>query len=395
MLPIGCSAEISRVNKKDCLTLLSFAIFLYAILFFYALYKIRVNKMRKGDGIMPEFEVLTFLSTALGIPSALIGIYGELPGWIEKIRYHHNIDHMHTELSHQFYKVQDRAKRRLSEHIESLSPLESKKYKDQYDNIQREVALRYFIDRPSLIYMRPEEIGNLIKEVEALQMQYRNSDEVIYLVNHYTGFFFEELSNYDLLSKWYSCMTIRQVNEKCDDILKRLNETGKKMNQVWNSVRENNRTLRKVNMFINNFITYLGLSIIGTGVSFLLLLVLGSKLDTLCLTGIPICLLLSDIIVSVFKMNESFVFETWISSMYRDSSIIVKILHGIKKLFQFFYFSISAFWQTIIASTSLFIILKVYAGEFENFFHLIIAISFGCFTIQYFHTHPTFIHINE
>lgn len=333
---------------------------------------------------------LTLLSSILGLPSAYISIADKISGWVDKRKYKNDIEHAHRELIDQFLHVQHRAAQRLERIIEDNS-IPDHLDKDEFQRLYIEIAKKpdqdFHLNFPYYEYHLSDCFSLLIQETKAIQDLYKNNSVALELARMYTAFFFEEMAYCDLLANWYNNAANRNLLEKCDIIQKTLLECNKSIgntfdssvsiqesvNDVHTAVTRSEQIIQRLSNTIDNILLYLALSIIGTGVVFLVGIIFNVELEQLYLFGVPAILLLSDILVHVFRIKRN---------TAKVSTRSLSFLQRITAKMQWDFLE-PAILQGIIASTCTFMISKIFSNE-ENgrFIFWIIALFLGCLAIQ-------------
>ena len=335
---------------------------------------------------MINISTLTLLSTVLGPPSALIGIADKVSDLVAEEKYRRNPEFMHSELMDQFYTVQNRAQERLEEQITNgkFSEKDNDTYKKLYLELRHNYALYNYINRPYNNYLSTDDFGRLIPEMQAIQHHYQSNSKAVELENVYTGYFFEEMAHFELLRSWYTFAINRGLAEKLDKIQEILEQSDSKIsgllndttnikesvNKVNSSIAKNTQIIQEVIKIFDNVLLYLALAIIGTGIVFLVGILLHIKLEPIYLLGIPLCLLISELLVHTFEernnANRRFFEHTKMHLLHKQSFLLILTI-----------------LQTIIASTIIFIVSEMFSEDKNgNFAFWIIALLLGSFLIQ-------------
>lgn len=335
---------------------------------------------------MGFFSTLTLLSTVLGPPSALICFADKFSGWVGEDKYRRDTEYTHLRLLHEFLEVQKRSKERLEKYIDdgNLSDTDKDEYKELFKQLRRDDALFKFIDRPYDNYFSEDGFGYLIANMKMVQYRYKDNSKVAKLEKMYTGYFFEEMAHFDILGRWYSYAISRNISEKVDKIQKELalynskigfllNDTAsiqESVNKATQTITKGNQVINEVAKTFDNISLYIALAIIGTGVVFLFGILVGIKLEAIYLFGIPICLFLSDLLVRVFRKKSN------------DDKYFLKKISTLSKHRRWFVLVLTLL-QTIIASTTVFVISQVFSNDkSENFVFWILALFLGSLSIQ-------------
>lgn len=331
---------------------------------------------------------LTLLSTVLGPPSALISSADKFSDWAGEYKYRRDTELVHFDLLHEFSIVQERSKRRLEKYIDNGNLSDSDTDKDEYMKLFKELrsddALYRFTNRPYNNYLSEDGLSYLIADMKKVQYHYKNNSKVAKLEEIYTGYFFEEMAHFDILGRWYNYAIGRNLAEKIDKIQQEiafcnskisylLNDTAsiqESVSKATKAIAKENLVIRGVAKTFDSISLYAALAIIGTGVVFLFGILVGIKLEPICLFGIPICLFLSDLLVRVFRKKSS------------DDKYFLEGINTLSKHRRWFVLILTLL-QTIIASTSVFVISEVFSNnENGNFRFWIHALFLGSLSIQ-------------
>lgn len=329
---------------------------------------------------------LTLLSTILGPPSALIGFADKFSDWMDEEKYRRNVEYIHEELLDEFFTVQERSKTRLEEFINDsdFSDADKNEYRELLRELRQNDALYRFTNRPYRHYLSEDGFGYLITEMKKVQYRYKNNSKATKLEKLYTSYFFEEITHFDMLGKWYNYAIGRNLLEKAFEIQKELalcdskignilNDTTsikESVNKATNSAIKGNQILHGLAKTFDSISLYIALAIIGTGVVFLFGIFVSIKLEPIYLVGTPICLFLSDLLVRVFrqKSDEAKYFLKKIDAPSKQSWWFVLVL---------------TILQSIIASTIVFVISGVFSNnENRNLGFWILALLLGSLAIQ-------------
>lgn len=220
--------------------------------------------------------------------------------------------------------------------------------------------------------------------MHAIQHRYRSNSKAVELENIYTGYFFEEMAHFELLRSWYTSAISKGLAEKLDKIQEILEQSDSKISGILNdttnikksvdevnsSITKNTQIVQGVAKIFNDALLHSALAIIGTGIVFLIAIFLGVKLETIYFLGIPLCLLISDLLVHSFGERRN-------ANRHFYEHKKVGLLH---KVFSFLMVPIL---QTIIASTIIFVVSEIFLEDRNgNFFFWIIALFSGSLSIQ-------------
>lgn len=331
-------------------------------------------------------SALTLLSTILGLPSALISIADKFSGWMEESEYQRDTEFMHQTLMEDFFIVQRRSEARLKEYIDSIaSDTEKSDYMNLFKKLRSDDAIYSFKNRPYRDYLSEDSFGYLITKMKVVQNEYEHNRKAAELEKMYTGFFFEEMAHFEELGRWYDYAISRNLvekaekiqeelalcNDKIDCLLNSTSSIQTSVSETTKSISEENHMIQEIMRIFDNVLCYVALAIVGTGVVFLFGVLVGMKLETMYLFGIPICLLLSDVlVVRVFRKKSS-------DNKYFPRRVASFLRHG------FLFVLIPTFLQTIIASTLVFVVSEVFSDIKDgNFAFWILALFLGTLTIQ-------------
>lgn len=220
--------------------------------------------------------------------------------------------------------------------------------------------------------------------MQAIQHHYRSNSKAVELENIYTGYFFEEMAHFELLRSWYTSAISKGLAEKLDKIQEILEQSDSKISDILNDTTDIKKSVDEVNSSItkssqivqgiakifNDALLHSALAIIGTGIVFLIAILLGVKLETIYLLGIPLCLLISDLLVHAFVERSN-------ANRRFFEHAKVRLLQEV------FSFLLVPILQTILASTIIFVVSEIFSEDRNgNFVFWIIALFSGSFLIQ-------------
>lgn len=208
-------------------------------------------------------------------------------------------------------------------------------------------ALYRYTNRPYHNYLSEDGFGYLITEMKKVQYCYKDNSKAAKLEKLYTSYFFEEITHFDMLGKWYNYAISRNLLEKAFEIQKQLalcdskigdilNDTASiqgSVNKATKSVIKGNQVIHGLAKTFDDISLYVALAIIGTGVVFLFGVLVSIKLEPIYLFGIPISIFLSDLLVRVFRQKSSedkYLFEK-ISTPSKQNWWFVLVLRSVYK----------------------------------------------------------------
>lgn len=329
-------------------------------------------------------DPLTVISSSLGIPSALICISDKVVGWKDRIDYKRNPWKTHRDLQEQFWKVQEKARYKLDFYVNCLkNDDEREKCLEALKEIRHENALSWYINEYSREDLIFRDMDRLIYETEALQKRYESNLIAQQLADKYTAFFKEELCHYEELQRWYAFCEQGNIIDECDEI-KRIvlisNETIhqvlKNTDYIEEKIDRSEHVSNEIRNAFNSIMLCLAVSFVGTGVAFLIGMLMNVELSGIFIIGIPISFIISDLSVCAFRSKQvinlvSRKMEWYISSRERRMYISIELI-------------LSIMLQIIIAFTCIYIILHIFNtnGENGNIEFWLTALASGSIMIQ-------------
>ena len=341
---------------------------------------------------------MTLVSTSLGTASALITISDKIDSWVSEWKYSRSPKSVHFELQEQFGEVQCRSLERLNEFIENEEEPDRTKDKETLWEIRRDTALHDYIDDYRYRNYDPrflslQEVGLILELSDTLQKRYKNNTRAKILEKMYTGFFNEEMAHHELLGRWYDHATNERIIQKCDEIREiaitcnqdvtrilngtiKLNENVEKVNT---NVVKSEKSLRLIRNMLDEGLLYITVALIGTGIAFILAMIMGIELDDTYIIAIPGCFFISDILVCSFRKRN-------IINVLSDITIKNLPHYSFGKFWIQFSFELVIFTtlQTIIALTEVFAVSRIFFldGERGGVFFWILAFFLGSLVSQ-------------